>query len=72
MEEIERWPKRPRPKTNKDNTFIKETSKEERKHHSSQTGKQRLRNHDYILLAPRRKEHTFYESETDFTLLQGI
>ena len=31
MEEIERWPKRPRPKTNKDNTFIKETSKEERK-----------------------------------------
>lgn len=58
MEKIERWPKRPFPKTNNDNIFIKETSKEERKHHPSQTGKQRLRNR-YILLAPHRKKHTF-------------
>ena len=42
----------------KDNMFIKETSKEERTQHSSQTGKQRLRNHDYNSLAPRRKKHT--------------
>lgn len=59
MEKIERWPRRPLPKTNKDNMFIKETSKEERTQHSSQTGKQRLRNHDYSSLAPQRKKHTF-------------
>lgn len=51
--------KKPLPKTNNNNMFIKETAKEERRRHSSRTGKQRLRNPDYIYLAPCRKTHTF-------------
>ena len=37
MEKTERWLKRPLPRTNNDNIFIKETSEEDRKHHSSST-----------------------------------
>lgn len=73
MEEIERWPKRPFPKTSIDNIFIKETLEEERKHPSSQTGKQQLtsRSHGYVWFAPRSKKQTFSESGTDLTLSSG-
>lgn len=54
----DRWPMRQFPKTSNDNIFIRDI-KGGVKASPFPTEKQKLRNHNYILLAPRRKKHTF-------------